>query len=141
MKLKKEEKEKLEKMLVNKYVENGFDISFGWNGLGNMIFNDFMAKIEECNGNNISLEDICNDITGNYDGSYTCSTYESAKLIAENIFEFNQAIEDMRAIGYEYNFDIVETEKNLVVVLLFICDMSILALGVETLGELVEKLS
>lgn len=141
MKLKKEEKEKLEKMLVNKYVENGFDISFGWNGLGNMIFNDFMAKIEECNENNISLEDICNDITGNYDGSYTCSTYESAKLIAENIFEFNQAIEDMRAIGYEYNFDIVETEKNLVVVLLFICDMSILALGVETLGELVEKLS
>lgn len=141
MKLKKEEKEKLEKMLVNKYVENGFDISFGWNGLGNMIFNDFMAKIEECNENNISLEDICNDITGNYDGSYTCSTYESAKLIAENIFEFNQAIEDMREIGYEYNFDIVETEKNLVVVLLFICDMSILALGVETLGELVEKLS
>lgn len=141
MKLKKEEKEELEKMLVNKYVENGFDISFGWNGLGNMIFNDFMAKIEECNENNISLEDICNDITGNYDGSYTCSTYESAKLIAENIFEFNQAIEDMRAIGYEYNFDIVETEKNLVVVLLFICDMSILALGVETLGELVEKLS
>lgn len=141
MKLKKEEKEKLEKMLVNKYVENGFDISFGWNGLGNMIFNDFMAKIEECNENNISLEDICNDITGNYDDSYTCSTYESAKLIAENIFEFNQAIEDMRAIGYEYNFDIVETEKNLVVVLLFICDMSILALGVETLGELVEKLS
>lgn len=141
MKLKKEEKEKLEKMLVNKYVENGFDISFGWNGLGNMIFNDFMAKIEECNENNISLEDICNDITGNYDGSYTCNTYESAKLIAENIFEFNQAIEDMRAIGYEYNFDIVETEKNLVVVLLFICDMSILALGVETLGELVEKLS
>lgn len=141
MKLKKEEKEKLKKMLVNKYVENGFDISFGWNGLGNMIFNDFMAKIEECNENNISLEDICNDITGNYDGSYTCSTYESAKLIAENIFEFNQAIEDMRAIGYEYNFDIVETEKKLVVVLLFICDMSILALGVETLGELIEKLS
>lgn len=141
MKLKKEEKEKLEKMLVNKYVENGFDISFGWNGLGNMIFNDFMAKIEECNENNISLEDICNDITGNYDGSYTYNTYKSAKLIAENIFEFNQAIEDMRAIGYEYNFDIVETEKNLVVVLLFICDMSILALGVETLGELVEKLS
>lgn len=141
MKLKKEEKEKLEKMLVNKYAENGFDISFGWNGLGNMIFNDFMAKIEECNENNISLEDICNDITGNYDGSYTYNTYKSAKLIAENIFEFNQAIEDMRAIGYEYNFDIVETEKNLVVVLLFICDMSILALGVETLGELVEKLS
>lgn len=141
MKLKKEEKEKLEKMLVNKYVENGFDISFGWNGLGNMIFNDFMAKIEECNENNINLEDICNDITGNYDGSYTYNTYKSAKLIAENIFEFNQAIEDMRAIGYEYNFDIVETEKNLVVVLLFICDMSILALGVETLGELVEKLS
>ena len=140
MKLKKEEKEKLEKMLVNKYLENGFDRSFGWNGLGNMIFNDFMAKIEECNENNISLEDICNDITGNYDGSYTYNTYKSAKLIAENIFEFNQAIEDMRAIGYEYNFDIVETEKNLVVVLLFICDMSILALGVETLGEVVEKL-
>ena len=95
MKLKKEEKEKLEKMLVNKYVENGFDINFGWNGLGNMIFNDFMAKIEECNENNISLEDICNDITGNYDGSYTCSTYKSAKLIAENIFEFNEIVEEI----------------------------------------------
>lgn len=140
MKISKEQREKLERILVDKYADNGFDRSYGWNGLGNMIINDFLDKIEEYD-KNINLQDIVNDITGNYNGSYTCNTYESAKLIAENIFEFNQAIEDMRAIGYEYNFDIVETEKNLVVVLLFICDMSILALGVETLGELVEKLS
>lgn len=140
MKLKKEEKEKLEKMLVNKYAENGFDISFGWNGLGNMIFNDFIAKIEECDENNINLEDICNDITGNYDGSYTCSTYESAKLIAENIFEFNEIVEEIeKNLGISLN--VVDTEKNLVCVLLYICDLTILSCGCETLGELVEKLS
>ena len=104
-----------------------------------MIINDFLDKIEEYD-KNISLQDIVNDITGNYDGSYTCNTYESAKLIADNIYEFNQAIEKMRAIGYEYNFDIVETEKNLVVVLLFICDMSILALEYETLEDFIEGL-
>ena len=140
MKLKKEEKEKLEKMLVNKYVENGFDISFGWNGLGNMIFNDFMAKIEECNENNISLEDICNDITGNYDGSYTCSTYESAKLIAENIFEFNAIGEEIED-NWGAPLNAVDTEKNLVIVLLYICQQTILSQDCETLGELVEKLS
>lgn len=140
MKLKKEEKEKLEKMLVNKYVENGFDISFGWNGLGNMIFNDFMAKIEECNENNISLEDICNDITGNYDGSYTCSTYESAKLIAENIFEFNAIGEEIED-NWGAPLNAVDTERNLVIVLLYICQQTILSQDCKTLGELVEKLS
>lgn len=140
MKLKKEEKEKLEKMLVNKYAENGFDISFGWNGLGNMIFNDFMAKIEECDENNISLEDICNDITGNYDGSYTCSTYESAKLIAENIFEFNAIGEEIED-NWGAPLNAVDTERNLVIVLLYICQQTILSQDCKTLGELVEKLS
>lgn len=139
MKISKEQREKLERILVDKYADNGFDRSYGWNGLGNMIINDFLDRIEECD-KNISLQDIVNDITGNYDGSYTCNTYESAKLIADNIYEFNQAIEEMRAIGYEYNFDIVETEKNLVVVLLFICDMSILALEYETLEDFIEGL-
>ena len=139
MKISKEQREKLERILVDKYADNGFDRSYGWNGLGNMIINDFLDKIEECD-KNISLQDIVNDITGNYDGSYTCNTYESAKLIADNIYEFNQAIEEMRAIGYEYSFDIVETEKNLVVVLLFICDMSILALEYETLEDFIEGL-
>ena len=139
MEISKEQREKLERILVDKYADNGFDRSYGWNGLGNMIINDFLDKIEECD-KNISLQDIVNDITGNYDGSYTCNTYESAKLIADNIYEFNQAIEEMRAIGYEYSFDIVETEKNLVVVLLFICDMSILALEYETLEGFIEGL-
>ena len=139
MEINKEQREKLERILVDKYADNGFDRSYGWNGLGNMIINDFLDKIEEYD-KNISLQDIVNDITGNYDGSYTCNTYESAKLIADNIYEFNQAIEEMRAIGYEYSFDIVETEKNLVVVLLFICDMSILALEYETLEDFIEGL-
>lgn len=139
MKISKEQREKLERILVDKYADNGFDRSYGWNGLGNMIINDFLDRIEECD-KNISLQDIVNDITGDYNGSYTCNTYESAKLIADNIYEFNQAIEEMRAIGYEYNFDIVETEKNLVVVLLFICDMSILALEYETLEDFIEGL-
>ena len=139
MKISKEQREKLERILIDKYEKNGFNRNYGWNGLGNMIINDFLDKIEEYD-KNISLQDIVNDITGNYDGSYTCNTYESAKLIADNIYEFNQAIEEMRAIGYEYNFDIVETEKNLVVVLLFICDMSILALEYETLEDFIEGL-
>ena len=139
MEISKEQREKLERILIDKYEKNGFNRNYGWNGLGNMIINDFLDKIEEYD-KNISLQDIVNDITGNYDGSYTCNTYESAKLIADNIYEFNQAIEEMKAIGYEYNFDIVETEKNLVVVLLFICDMSILALEYETLEDFIEGL-
>ena len=137
MEINKEQREKIEREFISTYNNYGFD--YGWNGLGNMIINDFLNKIEEYD-KNISLQDIVNDITGNYDGSYTCNTYESAKLIADNIYEFNQAIEKMRAIGYEYNFDIVETEKNLVVVLLFICDMSILALEYETLEDFIEGL-
>ena len=137
MEISKEQREKIEREFISTYNNYGFD--YVWNGLGNMIINDFLDKIEEYD-KNISLQDIVNDITGNYDGSYTCNTYESAKLIADNIYEFNQAIEEMRAIGYEYNFDIVETEKNLVVVLLFICDMSILALEYETLEDFIEGL-
>ena len=138
MKLNKEEKEKLKRMLVNRYAGNGYETGFGWNGLGGMIFDDFIDRLDEYLEDDTYLTDICNDITGNFNGSYTCSTYESAKLIAENIFEFNQAVEDMEEIGYDYKLDITETEKNLVIVLLFICDMSILALGVDTVKELEE---
>ena len=139
MKISKEQREKLERILVDKYADNGFDRSYGWNGLGNMIINDFLDKIEEYD-KNISLQDIVNDITGNYDGSYTCNTYESAKIIAENIFEFNEIAEEIEN-NWGTPLNVVDTEKNLVSVLLFICDLTILNYDCETLGELIEKLS
>ena len=139
MEISKEQREKLERILVDKYADNGFDRSYGWNGLGNMIINDFLDKIEECD-KNISLQDIVNDITGNYDGSYTCNTYESAKIIAENIFEFNEIAEKIEK-NWGTPLNAVDTEKNLVSVLLFICDLTILNYDCETLGELIEKLS
>ena len=104
-----------------------------------MIINDFLDNIEEYEENN-GLEDICNDITGNYDGSYTCSTYESAKLIAENIFEFNAIGEEIEN-NWGAPLNAVDTERNLVIVLLYICQQTILSQDCETLGELVEKLS
>ena len=139
MEISKEQREKLEKELISTYNENGFDLSYGWNGLGNMIINDFLDKVEECEGNSY-LEDIVNNITGNYDGSYTCNTYESAQLIAENIFEFNEIAEEIEK-NWGTPLNAVDTEKNLVSVLLFICDLTILNYDCETLGELIEKLS
>ncbi len=139
MEISKEQREKLERKLISTYNDNGFDLSYGWNGLGNMIINDFLDAIEEYE-ENTNLENIVNNITGNYDGSYTCNTYESAKIIAENIFEFNEIAEEMEKIGFEL-LKIAETEKNLVKVLLFICDLTILNYGCEILGELIEKLS
>ena len=139
MEISKEQREKIERELISTYNDNGFDLSYGWNGLGNMIINDFLDTIEECE-ENTNLESIVNSITGNYDGSYTCSTYESAKIIAENIFEFNEIAEEMKKIGFE-PLKITETERNLVKVLLFICDLTILNYDCETLGELIEKLS
>lgn len=96
MEINKEQREKLEREFISTYNNYGFD--YGWNGLGNMIINDFLDKIEEYD-KNISLQDIVNDITGNYDGSYTCNTYESAKIIAENIFEFNEIAEEIEKTG------------------------------------------
>lgn len=139
MKISEEQRETIERELIATYSENGFELYNGWNGLCSMIINDFLNNIEEYEENN-GLEDICNDITGNYDGSYTCSTYESAKLIAENIFEFNEIVDNMEEIGFA-PLKVTETEKNLVKVLLLICDITILNQDCETLGELVEKLS
>ena len=104
-----------------------------------MIINDFLDTIEEYEENS-NLESIVNSITGNYDGSYTCNTYESAKIIAENIFEFNEIAEEIEK-NWGTPLNAVDTEKNLVSVLLFICDLTILSCDCETLGELVEKLS
>ena len=137
MEINKEQREKLEREFISTYNNYGFD--YGWNGLENMIINDFLDKIEEYD-KNISLQDIVNDITGNYNGSYTCSTYESAKIIAENIFEFNEIAEEIEK-NWGTPLNVVDTEKNLVSVLLFICDLTILNYDCETLGELIEKLS
>lgn len=139
MEISKEQREKIERELISTYNNHGFDLSYGWNGLGNMIINDFLDTIEEYD-KNISLQDIVNDITGNYNGSYTCSTYESAKIIAENIFEFNEIAEEIEK-NWGTPLNSVDTEKNLVSVLLFICDLTILNYDCETLGELIEKLS
>lgn len=139
MKINEEQKETIKSELVAKYYENGFALYGGCTGLCDMIINDFLDNIEEYEENNY-LEDIVNDICGNANGSYTCSTYESAKLIAENIFEFNEIVDNMEEIGFA-PLKVTETEKNLVKVLLFICDITILNQDCETLGELVEKLS
>lgn len=139
MKISEEQRETIERELIATYSENGFELYNGWNGLCSMIINDFLDNIEEYEENN-GLEDICNDICGNANGSYTCSTYKSAKLIAENIFEFNEIVDNMEEIGFA-PLKVTETEKNLVKVLLFICDITILNQDCYTLGELVEKLS
>ena len=102
------------------------------------IVDDFIDKIDEYDGED-SLEDIVNDITGNYNGSYNFSVYKSAKLIAENIFEFNELVEEAEESGYA-EFKITETEKNLVKVLCYICDNTILAQNCDTLEELIESL-
>ena len=139
MKISEEQRETIERELIATYSENGFELYNGWNSLCSMIINDFLDNIEEYD-ENCYLEDIVNDICGNAHGSYTCSTYESAKLIAENIFEFNEIVEEIeKNLGISLN--VVDTEKNLVCVLLYICDLTILSCGCETLGELVEKLS
>lgn len=139
MEISKEQREKIERELISTYNDHGFDLSYGWNGLGNMIINDFLDTIEECE-KNTKLEDIVNGITGNYNGSYTCNTYESAKIIAENIFEFNEIAEEIEK-SWGTPLNAVDTEKNLVSVLLFICDLTILNYDCEILGELIEKLS
>lgn len=123
---------------MNKYKENGFD--YTEKSLCGMIVDDFVYDAIDDYNSDSSLVNICSDITGNYDGSYTCNTYESAKIIAENIFEFNEIAEEIEK-NWGTPLNAVDTEKNLVSVLLFICDLTILNYDCETLGELIEKLS
>ena len=47
----------------------------------------FSKEILNFGEDEVLKKNIVNSITGNYNSSYTCSTYESAKIIAENIFE------------------------------------------------------
>ena len=134
MKISKEKKELLEDMLL----ENCTSFNCG---LTRMIIKDFIDIIEEYEENEL-LENIISDITGLNSESYNCSTYESAKLIAENIFEFNEIAEEMieqYAFGKDY-FNITETEKNLVKVLYYICENTILNQDCETLEELINKI-
>lgn len=131
MEITEKQKEELKERLLENYDSNN-------NGLTEMITDDFIDKIEEYDGDS-KLQDIIDDITGNYNGSYNCSTFESARLIAENIFEFNSIAEEMEENGYG-KFEITETEINLVKVLCYICDNTILAQNCETLEELIESL-
>lgn len=132
MKISEEKKELLEDMLL----ENCTGLN---DGLTRMIINDFVEKVEEYEENEL-LENIISDITGLNSESYNCSTYESAKLIAENIFEFNEIVEEMINQYGENYFDITETEKNLVKVLYYICENTILNQDCETLEELINKI-
>lgn len=132
MKISEEKKELLEDMLLENCT--GFNC-----GLTRMIIGDFVEKVEDYE-ENILLETIVAEITGEKSESYTNSTYESAKLIAENIFEFNEIADEMISeYGKDY-FDITKTEKNLVKVLYYICENTILNQDCETLEELINKI-
>lgn len=132
MKISEEKKELLEDMLL----ENCTSFNCG---LTRMIIKDFVDRVEEYEENEF-LENIIADITGLNSESYNCSTYESAKLIAENIFEFNEIVEEMINEYGENYFDITETEKNLVKVLVYICENTILNQDCGTLEELINKI-
>ena len=80
MKISEEKKELLEDMLL----ENCTSFNCG---LTRMIIEDFVDRVEEYKENEL-LENIISDVTGLKSESYNCSTYENARLIAENIFEF-----------------------------------------------------
>lgn len=131
MEITEKQKEELGERLLESY--DSYD-----NTLAEMIIDDFIDRIDDYNGES-NLQDMVDDITGNYNGSYTCSTYESAKIIAENIFEFNEIAEEMEESGYG-KFEVTETEINLVKVLCYICDCTILAQNCNTLEELIESL-
>lgn len=132
MKISEEKKELLEDMLLENCT--GFN-----DDLTRMIIKDFVDRVEEYEENEL-LENIISDITGLNSESYNCSTYESAKLIAENIFEFNEiADEIISEYGKDY-FNITETEKNLVKVLVYICENTILNQDCGTLEELINKI-
>ncbi len=132
MKISEEKKELLEDMLLENCTSFNCELT-------RMIIKDFIDRIEEYEDNEF-LENIISDVTGLNSESYNCSTYESAKLIAENIFEFNEIVEEMiNEYGKDY-FDITETEKNLVKVLYYICENTILNQDCETLKELINKI-
>lgn len=134
MKISEEKKEMLKNMLMENCTMYNCDLQ-------RMIIEDFVDRVEEYEENEL-LENIISDITGLNSESYNCSTYESAKLIAENIFEFNEIAEEMieqYAFGKDY-FNITETEKNLVKVLYYICENTILNQDCETLEELINKI-
>ena len=132
MKISEEKREMLKNMLMENCTMYNCDLQ-------RMIIEDFVDRVEECEENEL-LENIISDITGLNSESYNCSTYESAKLIAENIFEFNEIAEEMiNEYGKDY-FDITETEKNLVKVLYYICENTILNQDCETLEELINKI-
>ena len=132
MKISKEKKELLEDMLMENCTMYNCDLQ-------RMIIEDFVNRVEEYEENEL-LENIISDITGLNSESYNCSTYESAKLIAENIFEFNEIAEEMINQYGENYFDITETEKNLVKVLVYICENTILNQNCVTLEELINKI-
>lgn len=134
MKISEEKKEMLKNMLMENCTMYNCDLQ-------RMIIGDFVDRVEEYEENEL-LENIISDVTGLNSESYNCSTYESAKLIAENIFEFNEIAEEMieqYAFGKDY-FNITETEKNLVKVLYYICENIILNQDCETLEELINKI-
>ena len=132
MKISEEKKEMLKNMLMENCTMYNCDLQ-------RMIIKDFVDRVEEYEENEL-LENIISDITGLNSESYNCSTYESAKLIAENIFEFNEIVEEMiNQYGKDY-FDITETEKNLVKVLFYICENTILNQNCVTLEELINKI-
>lgn len=138
MEINKEQREKIRKELINKYKEEGFD--YAEPSLGSMIIDDFVYDAIDDYNSDSSLVDICSDITGFYDGSYTCNTYKSAQLIGEHIFEFNDIVQERKA-NFGTDLKATDTEWNLVCVLLYICDLTILTYDCNTLGELIEKLS
>lgn len=132
MKISEEKKEMLEDMLMENCTMYNCDLQ-------RMIIKDFVDRVKEYKENEL-LENIISNITGLNSESYNCSTYESAKLIAENIFEFNEIADEMIfEFGKDY-FDITETEKNLVKVLYYICENTILNQDCETLEELINKI-
>ena len=134
MKISEEKRKMLKNMLMENCTTYNCDLQ-------RMIIEDFVDRVEEYEENEL-LENIISDITGLNSESYNCSTYESAKLIAENIFEFNEIAEEMieqYAFGKDY-FNITETEKNLVKVLYYICENTILNQDCETLEELINKI-
>lgn len=93
MEITEKQKEELKERLLENY--NSYNC-----GLAEMIIDDFIDKIEEYDGT-ASLQNIVDDITENANGSYVCSTFKSAKLIAENIFEFNEIAEEMEETAME----------------------------------------
>ena len=128
----KNQKENLMELLLESY-------NYHNDNLARIIIEDFVERIEDY-GEDDRLENIVDDITGNYNGSYNCSTFESARIIAENIFEFIALVEDIQMFNGT-RFDITEVERNLAVVLDYICQNTILAQDCETLGELINKLA